>query len=100
MENTSVYRSFFLASSLYGYSNEQAKSFSIQLENVLLSDAISQIEKASGYSFFYDENKIDFSHRVSIDAQNQTVAKVLDSILKSTGLIYEISNNQIVLLPG
>lgn len=90
---------FFLASSLYGYSNEQAKSFSIQLENVLLSDAISQIEKASGYSFFYDENKIDFSHRVSIDAQNQTVAKVLDSILKSTGLIYEISNNQIVLLP-
>ena len=90
---------FFLASSLYGYSNEQAKAFSIQLENVLLSEAINQIEKASGYSFFYDENKIDFSHRVSVNAKNQTVACILDIILKSTGLAYEISNNQIVLLP-
>ena len=43
---------FFLASSLYGYANGQAKSFSIQLENVSLSEAIYQIEKASGYSFF------------------------------------------------
>lgn len=91
---------FFLASSINGYSNEQSKSISIQLDNVLLSEAINQIEAASGYSFFYDENKVDFSHRVSVNIRNQSVSKVLDNILKSTGLVYEISNNQIILMPA
>ena len=91
---------FFLASALSGLANGQAKAISVQFDNVLLSDAINQIQKASGYSFFYDENKVDFSYRVSINAKNQSVAKVLDNILKSTGLTYEISNNQIVLLPA
>lgn len=90
---------FYLASGWSVYANEQAKSITVQFNNILLSDAISQIEKASGYSFFYDENKVDFSYRVSVNAKNQSVAKVLDNILKSTGLTYEISNNQIVLLP-
>ena len=93
---------FCLLTSVYGstYAKGQARSISIQLENVLLSDALNQIEKASGYSFFYDENKVDLSHRVSLNAKNKTVSEVLNNILKSTGLTYEVSNNQIILLPA
>lgn len=93
---------FCLLTSVYGsaYAKGQSRSISIQLENVLLSDALNQIEKASGYSFFYDENKVDLSHRVSLNAKNKTVSEVLNNILKSTGLTYEVSNNQIILLPA
>lgn len=93
---------FSLLTSLYGvsYASGQAKSISVQLKNVSLGEALKEIEKASGYSFFYDENKIDMSHRVSLDAKNQSVNNILGNILKSTGLTFEVSNNQIVLLPA
>lgn len=64
----------------------QLRSISLRLENVSLSEALSRIEEASGYSFFYDENKIDLSRQVSVNAF-------------STGMTFEISNNQIVLVP-
>lgn len=61
--------------------------------------SLSRIEEASGYSFFYDENKIDLSRQVSVNAQNKAVKDVLKNILFSTGMTFEISNNQIVLVP-
>lgn len=93
---------FCLLTSMSGVvsASAQVRSISIQLDNVSLSKAIDQIGKASGYSFFYDENKIDLSRQVSLNAKNQTINKVLDNVLRSTGLTYEISNNQIVLLPA
>ena len=77
----------------------QFRSISLRLENVSLSEALSRIEEASGYSFFYDENKIDLSRQVSVNAQNKAVKDILKNILFSTGMTFEISNNQIVLVP-
>lgn len=76
---------------------EQIKSISVKLENVSLEEAIQQIEKLSGYSFFYDENKIDLTSRVNVNATNKSLYEVLDGVFNATGLGYEISNNQIVL---
>ena len=63
----------------------QLRSISLRLENVSLSEALSRIEEASGYSFFYDENKIDLSRQVSVNAQNKAVKDILKNILFSTG---------------
>lgn len=92
---------FSLVTSLSGvsYASGQAKTITIQLNDVSLNEAIRQIEKASGYSFFYDENKVDLSHRVSLKAKDKSVGDALSVLLKSTGLTYEISNNQIALVP-
>ena len=49
----------------------QLRSISLRLENVSLSEALSQIEEASGYSFFYDENKIDLSRQVSVNVKTR-----------------------------
>ena len=64
----------------------QLRSISLRLENVSLSEALSRIEEASGYSFFYDENKIDLSRQVSVNAQNKAVKDILKNILFSTGM--------------
>lgn len=90
---------FSLLSSWHTYADGQAKSITVQFNNLTLSEAIRQIEKASGYSFFYDENQIDLSRRVSLKANNQSIGEALNILLKSTGLTYEISNNQIALMP-
>ena len=78
---------------------EQAKTITVELKNVSLSKAMTAIEKASGYSFFYDANKTDLNHVVNLDADNDEITSVLSELLSSTNLTYEISNNQIALIP-
>lgn len=86
-----------LVPSAPGFAEEHIKEISVNLADVSLKEAIQQIEKVSGYSFFYDENKINIDSRISLNASNESLSKVLDNMLRSTGLAYEISNNQIVL---
>ena len=47
-----------LVPSAPGFAEEHIKEISVNLADVSLKEAIQQIEKVSGYSFFYDENKI------------------------------------------
>ena len=88
---------FLVAPNVQTFAKEQIKSISVQLSDVSLKEAMNRIESVSGYSFFYDENDIDLSARVSLSASNESLIDVLDAMLKSTGLTYEISKNQIVL---
>lgn len=92
---------FVLLSSLSvaTYAEEQIKTITVEFKDVSLNEAISEIENMSGYSFFYDENKVDLSSRVSLKTKDKSVSEVLSAMLKSTSITYEISNNQVVLLP-
>lgn len=83
----------------YIRASEQAKTITVELKDVSLSKAMSAIEKASGYSFFYDERKTDLSHVVNLNMRNEEITKVLSEMLKNTNLTFEISNNQIALIP-
>lgn len=92
---------FTLVSSLQGisYATGQEKSFTLQFKNLSLDKAIREIEKTTGYSFFYDENTVNLSHQVSLNVRNKSMREALASMLKSTDLTFEISNNQIALVP-
>lgn len=92
---------FTLVSSLQGisYAIGQEKSFTLQFKNLSLDKAIREIEKTTGYSFFYDENTVNLSHQVSLNVRNKSMREALASMLKSTDLTFEISNNQIALVP-
>lgn len=83
----------------YIRASEQVKTITVELKDVSLSKAMNEIEKASGYSFFYDENKTDLSHVVNLNMRNEEITKVLAEMLKNTNLTFEISNNQIALIP-
>ena len=102
MEIPFIIKFIFIASG-YIYASEvqmeAVKPISIQLTDVSLSEAMSQIEKVSGCSFFYDANNVDLSLKVSLNVSNESLRKVLDTILDGTGLSYEISQNQVLLLP-
>ena len=41
------------------------KKISVSFSNIPLKEAILKIEVASGYTFFYDGNKIDLGQKVS-----------------------------------
>lgn len=92
---------FTLLSSSPGmsYAIGQERNFTLQFNNLSLEKAIREIEKQTGYTFFYDENVVNLSHQVSLEIRNKTMKEALASMLKSTDLTFEITNSQIALVP-
>ncbi len=71
---------------------------SIRMENIPLKEALSAIEKQSGYSFFYSSTIADMKTKVSINAVDLSITQILDTLLEGLDISYEIqSDRQIVL---
>lgn len=62
------------------------KKISVSFSNLPLKEAIHEIEVASGYTFFYDGNKIDLTQKVSLNVSNQPIESALNSMLRTTDL--------------
>ena len=53
------------------------KKISVSFSNIPLKEAILKIEVASGYTFFYDGNKIDLGQKVSLSVSDQPIESAL-----------------------
>lgn len=69
----------------------------IQIEKKTLKDAVKKIEAQSEYLFFYNADEINENTIVSVKAENATINKVLDLLLRNTGIKYTVKNRHIVL---
>lgn len=85
------------ASALSSYNLQ--KKFTFSMNDVPLKKVIRHIENNSEYVFLYTEN-IDDSRRVSVTAEDNTLAEVLDKLLSGSGISYEVRDRQILLKPG
>lgn len=72
--------------------NLTLKENEVELENLL-----KKIEENSEFYFFYSNDLIDKSMKVSIDVQNKTIFEILDAIFNNTKLSYEVNNKAIIL---
>lgn len=76
----------------------QQKELSLDLRNVSLTKAISEIEKTSDYVFLItDEAKMELNKRISIHANKESIHDILDTILKETNLGYSVVERQVSL---
>jgi TonB-linked SusC/RagA family outer membrane protein len=71
--------------------------FTLELQNKTLEDVFNEIEKSSEYIFFYLDNSIDLSRKVSIKVKNQQIGTILDQIFEGVDNRYFISNRQIII---
>ncbi len=77
-----------------GYS--QTTRLTLDAKNLKIEDVFRKIEDQSEYRFFYS-GKIDVDRTVNGTFENKLVTEVLDNILKSTGIKYEMKGRQIIL---
>lgn len=81
----------------------QANSYSqntkidLDLEDVAVKKVFRQIEKKTEFFFFYKKGIIDLNRKVSINANNETVASILDKLFGDTNVFYEVLGKQILL---
>ncbi len=75
-----------------------AQDISLNISNVTVKEAMTQLKKISGYSFVFSSADVNTKQLVSVSAENVTIQEIVNQILKGqTGLDYEIQGKKIVL---
>ncbi len=73
------------------------KNVSVNLQNVSMQDALSEIGKVADAKFFYSSKIIQTDRKVSLQAQNLKFSEVLSRLFSPMNISYKVYGNQIVL---
>lgn len=73
----------------------QENSYSLQIKNKTLAEAITIIQKETGCIFFYQNENIDQKKRISLNTQKLSLEKILDKLFANTDNTYMIDGNQV-----
>ncbi len=68
-------------------------------KNAKLEKVLNQIEKQSGYTFWYNTSVVKKSPKISLDIKNYTIEQTLEACFKDIPIAYTIVQNTIVLKP-
>ena len=75
-----------------------AAQVTVSIQDKPLAEALSQLEKASGYNFFYSSTLPGKDARVSVEATDWSIGKVLDTMLAGLDIAYEIRDDRQIIL--
>lgn len=91
---------FFCAFSVMATTaNSQKAKVSIKSQNVALVKVLNEIEHQTNYLFVYPKG-VDVNRRVSVNANDATVEKVLHEIFNGDNISYKLEGNYIILTKG
>lgn len=84
-----------------GYAAPQSPDpqVSISKKNEPLKSVLLDLEKQTGFTFFYNNQLIDVQKRVSVTATNKRLSVLLSELLTGENLQYKIMGKQIALYP-
>lgn len=71
--------------------------FTFEMKHVPVSNVFLYLEKNSDYSFIYNPIHVQRIGLKDYDFKEATITEIMDYSLEGTGLIYEISNNHVVI---
>lgn len=74
-----------------------AQHITLNASNITVKQAMNRLQRASGYSFVFYSSDVNTSKKVSINAENEPLAQVIDQILTGQDLTYQIKGKSIVI---
>ncbi len=75
----------------------QRAKVTLDLNNVMVSQVIDEIENQTDFRFVYKIKEVDLKRIVIIKAKNEKIITILDQLFGSTETIYDIIDKQIFL---
>lgn len=72
-------------------------SFTINMHNQTLKNAIDYVEKNSEFIFIYHRNEVDLNKKISINLNNGSIQQVLDAIFNDGDITYTVKDRQIII---
>ncbi|MDO5665545.1 MAG: SusC/RagA family TonB-linked outer membrane protein [Bacteroidia bacterium] len=79
------------------YGGQIFAQLNISAKNTEIKTVLKQIESKSDYTFFYSDNFLDLNKKVTINAKNETIENILNTLFKDTQIVYKINNKQVAL---
>jgi TonB-linked SusC/RagA family outer membrane protein len=76
----------------------QKTSLTLNLKSVTLEKVFDAIEKETGYSFFYNLDRIDLDKKITIQVNDKPITEVLNEILDFSRVDYRIIDNSIIIM--
>ncbi|MDX9883884.1 MAG: TonB-dependent receptor [Prolixibacteraceae bacterium] len=83
-----------LSASVYS----QNSKMNLQLNNATLLELLQSIESNSDYKFFYNNDEIDVSRKVSVNASNIEVEAILKEVFGNTPYSFKMMKNNLILI--
>lgn len=76
----------------------QTTKLSLNVKNQSIKDVLYQIENQTDFRFIYESGKINLDRKVSIQVKEQTVETILKQLFENEGIVYEITENNLILI--
>ena len=77
----------------------QSRQVTLNLNDVTIKEAIETLKKESGYSVWLNLKDVELNKRVSVQARNEDIAKVLEVIFHGQNIAYTIDDKLIKIQP-
>ena len=90
----------FVGTAFATESYSQAMKVTVMADNIPMAKVINEIEKQTDYLFVYDMNEVNLKQNVKLNAQNKSVADVLNIMFKGTDIHYAMKGTNIMLMKG
>jgi len=78
-------------------SYSQTARLSMNMEQATILQVFNEIEEQTNFKIAYNSNKLDVNNKINLHVSNKTINEVLDIVLKSDDLEYEIVGRYIVI---
>ena len=75
----------------------QDKTISLNFKDTPIERIIAEIERQSGYRFFYEQSSINLTPKTSIQVKNASIREVLDQLFSNSSYSYQIIDRHIIL---
>jgi TonB-linked SusC/RagA family outer membrane protein len=76
----------------------QTATMSVKLKNSTLQELFTQIEKGSDYRFFYNNDEVDITQKISVSIDNQSIGIILTAAFKGLPYSFKESENMLIVV--
>lgn len=98
MRNTLLALFVFAGTAFATESYSQTMKVTVVADNMSTGKVISEIEKQTDYLFVYNVNEVNLKRNVKVNAQNKSVAEVLNKVFEGTDIYYAMEGKNIMLM--
>lgn len=90
-----------LSTAYTGYAKNisQEKRITVKMQNVSIVDVFKEIQAKTDFDFFYKNEQLPQSKKISVDAKDLSVEEILNRVLKGTNLTFKLVDTDIVISP-
>ena len=98
MKLTALALFIFVGTAFATESYSQVIKVTVVADKISTGKVINEIEKQTDYLFVYNVNEVNLQRTIQVNAENKSVAEVLNKVFEGTNIYYAMEGKNIMLM--